>query len=287
MYPKAETISNDVVGLESTQLLITFARYEHISDVFRPSLENVHFEAHENRMMISLKSHDLREPFRNWVRRVDEDLGKCASTSEFVNTLNYAIKSLVLLGKRSAPISITSIRGLYGELHVLHELLFRDHANQASVLEGWHRPSPSARDFSLEYRDIEVKTITRSSQTIPISSEYQLEVELDRLLEVRVITIDHFAESGIDSLGLLYEKIFDCLDVGMRRKFEVKCIEDAFFPYPGPQHMPLTYKLNVIEDMSFNAGKQGFPKIEKSHLPEGISGVTYKIDVSRLSDYKL
>ena len=287
MLPIAEIITHSVSGEESIQLLITMDSKEAVGEIHKPSLQNIRFTAKDNQLVLSLNAMELYEPFKSWVEKVDEDLAKSCAASEFVKILNFAIKSLVLLGKEVSSISIASIRGLYGELHVFSELLNTEQVSAITLLAGWHRPSPAIRDFSFEDRDIEVKTRTRTSQTIEISSEFQLENHGSRSLELRVVTIDHIAKSGTDSLGTLYSQILENLPLGLKKTFEDKCLEDAFFPYPGPDFMPLTYKLNVIEDMSFDAGKQGFPKIEKSHLPEGISGVTYKIDVSRLSDYKL
>ena len=51
--------------------------------------------------------------------------------------------------------------------------------------------------------------------------------------------------------------------------------------------MPLDYKFTVIEDALFYVDQNDFPRIRKEELDNGISKVSYNIDISSLHNFKI
>ena len=99
--------------------------------------------------------------------------------------------------------------------------------------------------------------------------------------------IDHVKKSNEDSLGDLYNSIKEMLEPQQSNIFEIKCAEDVFCEYLGPEHMPLDYKFITIEDFKYNVDQQKFPRIRKEKIDAGLSKISYSIDVSSIEEFKI
>jgi hypothetical protein len=76
-------------------------------------------------------------------------------------------------------------------------------------------------------------------------------------------------------------KFIDC-----RHLFQMKCAEDCFCEYLGPDYMPLDYKFIVLDDNSYKVDQREFPRIKKSELLNGISKISYNLDISAITKFK-
>ena len=81
-----------------------------------------------------------------------------------------------------------------------------------------------------------------------------------------------------DSIGKLYTEIKNSLDEMLSMLFEIKCAEDTFCKYLGPEFMPLDYKLYEIEHSYYNVDQEEFPRISNDNVENGISNVKYELD---------
>ena len=119
--------------------------------------------------------------------------------------------------KISDRLSIDIIKGLFGELLVLKLLVKKSNSSQINdILESWKGPYDQGHDFNLNYKDIEVKTKDISGIDIRISSEFQLETELDKVLELIVISVENNPVEG-QSLKDLVLEIKDSISADARR----------------------------------------------------------------------
>ena len=85
----------------------------------------------------------------------------------------------------------------------------------------------------------------------------------------------------------MYVKIKGLLDTGLINVFEIKCAEDAFCEYLGPEHMPLDYNFTVIEDFLYDVDQLQFPRIRKEKIDAGISKISYNLDISVIDSFKI
>jgi tRNA-dihydrouridine synthase len=69
--------------------------------------------------------------------------------------------------------------------------------------------------------------------------------------------------------------------------FEIKCVEDTFCEYLGPEKMPLDYKFTILEDNKYFVDQLLFPRVKKQDLNPAISKFSYNIDISSFEDFKL
>jgi hypothetical protein len=287
-------MSNNVRIIESNSedvttkiLWIEFSKEEDLKALFTPNLANIGFVFIGKTVSVRLKNVEFRDYFNDWVQRFLIKLESAEKIEMLIDIFNDEIKALIMLGQKEEKLSMTSARGLYGELLVLLSHIDDNIMLDHEILEGWHRPSPTNHDFVYDNDIMEVKTISRSNTTIKITSENQLTAFENKELKLKVFRIEDVKRSKIDSLGDLYNEIKGKLNKLSVNSFEIKCAEDAFCKYLGPEHMPLDYKFIVIDEFLFNVDQMKFPRIRKEYLDNGISGVSYNLDLSSIYNFKI
>jgi hypothetical protein len=279
-----ESESNEI---ETKMLWFQFPTENDLKALFLPKLENIGFILVDNTITINLKNPTFREQFNDWTERFIEKIDSNDTSEILIEKFNNEIKAIVLLGQKEKKLSVTSAKGLYGELLVLKSHLDEEKYSQDQILEGWHRPAPANHDFDYKDYTLEVKTVSRSNTTFKVTSEDQLTAIEEKPLNLQLYRIENVNKSQIDSLGLLYNEITEKLQPGLVNVFHIKCAEDAFCEYLGPQHMPLDYKFTIIEDFLYVVDQNGFPRIRKDNLDLGISKVSYNLDISAIDNFKI
>jgi hypothetical protein len=287
MSNNAKIINSNSENVTTKILWIEFSKEEDLKALFTPNLANIGFVFFGKTVSVRLKSVEFRDYFNDWVERFLLKLESAEKIEKLIDIFNNEIKALILLGQKEEKLSMTSARGLYGELLVLLSYLNDNIMSEQEILEGWHRPSPSNHDFVYDSDILEVKTISRSNTTLKITSEDQLTTFENKELKLKVFRIEDVQRSKIDSLGELYNKIKSKLNKLSVNTFEIKCAEDVFCKYLGPERMPLDYKFILIEEFLFIVDQINFPRIRKEHLDNGISGVSYNLDLSSINNFKI
>lgn len=284
MGETVKIIESSLNQVETKILWIQFNSVNDLKALFTPRLENIGFVKMENTIEVSLKNPSFREFFNDWVIRFLEKIKDDPSDIR-VEKFNKEIKAIIKLGQKEKKLSMNLARGLFGEFLVLKAYLNDQIYTQNEILNGWHRPAPANHDFDYEEFSLEVKTVSRDNTTINITSEHQLMANENKPLHLQLFRIENINLSNVDSLGVLFTEISALLDPGLVNIFEIKCSEDPFCEYLGPEFMELDYKFTVIEDFLFNVDQQDFPRIKKENLDPGISKTSYNIDISSLTDF--
>jgi len=283
----ARIIESNSEGVLTRILCLNFPSKPDYSVLFVPKLENISFIFIENTLTISLKNSSLRDFFNLWTNEFVRVVNQADSSEKMIETFNAQIKNLLLLGQRKRDVSISDARGLFGELLVLKSLLMNNSISQSDILEGWHRPEPACHDFDFDDYSLEVKTTSRSFTTLRISSEDQLTSVDMKPLKLKLIVIQNLKKSKTDSLGEIYNEIRNILPLGLSVLFEMKCAEDFYFKYLGPEFMPIEYKFIVFDEYLYLVDQQNFPRIRKENLNLGISSVNYNLDLSSIEKFKI
>ncbi len=271
----------------SRVLIIGFPASINMNLLFTPKLENISFVRFENSLSINLINPIFYDFFDSWITAFEQKFNSLNDFSNLEEKFNNEIKGVINLGKKSQEISLNSARGLFGELLELKKLILDDLDNVTEILNSWHRPAPANHDFDFNDRTVELKTISRTSTTVKISSEYQLEAISGKPLFLKVYRIEHVEKSNTDSLGDIYNEILQFLSSEDSIIFQSKCADDEFNKYLGPDYNKLNYKFNVIESFEFFVDQISFPRIVRSQLTSGISKVTYRIDLSLMQMFLL
>lgn len=271
----------------SKVLVISFPKSVDMKLLFTPKLENLSLVKFENNVSINLINPQFQEFYETWILAVENKFKEYSNEDNLVEKFNTEIKGLINIGKKSTEISLNAARGLYGELLELKKMILADLDKASEKVRSWHRPAPANHDFDLISKTVEIKTISRTSTTVKISTEFQLEALEGMQLILKVYRIDHVEKSNVDSLGDLYNDILKILLPEIGVEFQMKCADDEFNKYLGPDYNKLNYKFNVLEEFEFNVEQEHFPRLKRNQLHSGVSKVTYQIDLSSMLEFKI
>ncbi len=205
------------------------------------------------------------------------------STLIFISTIN--MWSSFLEDEKNDRHSEDMIKGIFGELSLLNELLkTADHSNVNYFLKTWKGPYDTNHDFYLEDKNIEVKTKNNSKTDVSISSEFQLEEETGKSLELVVVSVESVLLNGL-TLEFLINQI--------RNKI-ISLNGDHSILYEALKKKAIThrilseyniYQYTLISHNYYNCIENGFPRLIKSELPDNINGVNYKLNLNGLESF--
>lgn len=281
-------VIEEPISQTKTKLLwVSFPSINDLKALFTPRLENISFIKIENTITINLKNPAFREYFNDWVIRVFDKINSVDTVEKRIEKFNSEVRALVLLGQKEKKLSWETARGLFGEFLVIKQLLIEKKYSQIEILEGWHRPEPANHDFDFTEYSLEVKTVSRDSTTVKITSEHQLKAVGDKLLRLKLFRIEKIENSNVDSLGDLYNEIISILDIGAINIFETKCADDNFCGYLGPEYNKSEYKFTLYEDILYEVDQASFPRIKKEELNPSITKISYSLDISSIDKYKV
>ena len=177
------------------------------------------------------------------------------------------------------------VRGLLGELLVLRELINGSTASKLNeILNSWKGPYGLTHDFVSGLKNIEVKTRDTWQPDVRISSEYQLQEELNKGLELAVVCLDSDMEYGM-SLSTLVIEIRQLI---VAKLGDTTIMFDALF-----QHGLTIGNLSEYDNLRFkpisihyyDCTGVNFPRLTRADLSREISKVNYDIRTTALNDF--
>jgi hypothetical protein len=178
------------------------------------------------------------------------------------------------------------VQGLFGELHVLHQLIKSNVGNIDALLSSWRGPYKEPHDFVFSKVDIEVKTIQTSKNSISITSEQQLENHPDKGLLISVISLNDDYLTG-QTLKNKVEKIRQSiLDFHGDYSLFYKALSEFELT---PQNVSIynNFKFTIISDRQFNTQIDNFPKLTSKELPKAISKLKYSLNLEQISEFEI
>jgi hypothetical protein len=176
------------------------------------------------------------------------------------------------------------VMGLWGELFVLQKLIYDVNLDINDVLMSWKGSFNSNRDFEFPFIHIEVKTIKNDSDTIDISSEFQLELEDGISIKLNVIKVRR------DEFGLNLKQLVDnIISEIVLRGGHVHLLYSAISPKVNILNLFEydEYIFAVNSDQLYNVNDVNFPRLASNELKDGISKVRYKISLAQLDVFKI
>lgn len=187
--------------------------------------------------------------------------------------------------KASDKLSLESVKGIFGELFVLRNLIEKsDSFKLNDTLNSWRGLYDEAHDFVFEDKNVEVKTKDVSHLAVKISSEYQLEEELDKGLELLVLSVDIDYVKG-NSLRSMVDDIKE-LTVNKMGDFSIVLTALSqknismlnIYQYDN-------YRFLVHEQTVYDCRKEGFPRLTKINTPNAVANIRYTLQLSYLVNY--
>jgi hypothetical protein len=238
-------------------------------------------------ILIKLKDFDFKDLFDDLILSIYSKINLISepnhASEEFIRM--FYKWSLFFEDKRVKKLGEEQIQGLYGELFVLNEYLKKSSQSRInSMLASWKGLYDAANDFEFDLKNIEVKTKKESNLFVKISSEYQLEKESDKDLELLVVTVKLDLIEGKSIHDMLLEIV----------KLVRANLGDLSILFQALNQKGLTvenlkqynnHRFNVIKTESFDAGNDDFPKLSISNIVNEISNLKYKLRVVKLDEF--
>lgn len=222
---------------------------------------------------------DLCESVYKQMRSAEnEDVGLSAAT-QLLKKWQH-----LFTAPRSRRLTIEQCRGLYAELVFgFHHIA--PHIGAANVVESWQGPFGSDQDFEFDNVHYEVKSIHSAAHSVRISSEYQLHGDKIVLVTLEV-SDSRLRLPGYMSLSNLIEKI----QVDVSADHEIRDLFDAAI-----DHLGVDLEDNFYKQLMFKAAdtptyyqvSDTFPRLTPEALPLGVSGTTYRIQLTDISTYAM
>lgn len=189
---------------------------------------------------------------------------------------------LFMSGRKSRVLSTEEIRGLFAELQFLR-FLYQGRLSEKAAVDAWVGPEGSHQDFIFGNTAVEIKSVSgKERSTVRISSEDQLETVCDNLFLVifRLSAMPESAQSmSLNTLVRLVEQELNDTTVVeelLRRLAAYGYVDIA--DYDTPEFVTTTQHAYSVEE--------DFPRLIRSHIPEGIVKVAYDIELEKIATFK-
>ena len=243
----------------------------------------------KNVIVIKLNDVDFLDLFNDLILSLYEKIKSINNAKKSSEELIYSFYKWAdfFEDKINIKLSIEEVKGLFGELFVLNELLEDSSFVEVnSTLNAWKGPYDTTNDFVFDTKNIEVKTKEESKYFVKISSEYQLEKEFDKGLELLIVSVKIDLING-ESIHDLLIKIVKYLRANSG---------DSSIIYKALNQKGLTlesvkqynnHKFIVIKTELYDCNINGFPKLSVSNIPKEITGLRYKLRISTLFPFLL
>jgi len=203
------------------------------------------------------------------------------STQLFISTVGYW--SDFLKAKRLNFLSEEVIQGLYGELVFLEFLIGYSEDPINHVLSSWKGPYDANHDFHFTEKTIEVKTKRKNGNLINISSEYQLEPEVGKDLELAVISVVLVKDSG-DNLNLILDRIRQkTLSKGGNITIISEALSEKNLTFANVnEYDHFQFKATTIQ--LFHCDHPSFPKLLRSELHNAVQNISYMLAITSIDN---
>jgi len=189
--------------------------------------------------------------------------------------------------KKSEKLSQDLIKGIFGELYILNNLIeVTNSSNLNDLLSAWKGPYDKGHDFELDQKNIEVKTKELSKQSVKISSEYQLELEAMKKLELLVLSVESNTIKAQSLSTLLTDtktKIINKLgdfSIILTALAQKNITTQNIYMYDN-------YRFEAINEVIYDCTDEVFPKLIKSNTPQAIGSIQYTLHLSYLDEFIL
>jgi hypothetical protein len=251
------------------------------------SKENISlwYYASENCISIVLNDSYFEDLFNDLILSIYHKIYKIEDPKTYsTHFVAYYFKWLNFLDNHNNILSKEVIKGIWGEVFYLKQLLDSNSLNVNDNIISWQGPFDKGHDFVFELLDVEVKTIDNGSNTIKISSEYQLDNDPSKKLQLAVLSVQDDKNEGI-TLEKLVKEVRNTV---IKQGGDINAFSDALFQKGltfGNLNQYDIYPFKPITIQHFNCCDDEFPRIIKSKLPEEIASVRYSLKLNMIQEF--
>ncbi len=247
----------------------------------------INYNKSENIILVTLMDNDFVDLFNDLIVSLYSKIEGISKPKQYSKELiiQFYKWAEFFEDRFDSKLSAEEIKGLWGELFVLKELLEGTNPDNINgVLDSWKGPYNKSNDFVLDDKNLEIKTKEESNSFVKISSEFQLEKEHNKGLELIVITLKVDFLNGYalnDLLKMLVELVRQKLgDLAILYKaLKQKNLNiDNITDYDN-------YRFRVLSKTKFDCANERFPKLVKSNIPSETNNLIYNLQTKMITDF--
>ena len=249
------------------------------------AIEVVKLDATQKQFTIFLLEDSLEDVFVLFLEDVLSSLFAVSKEEEALVLIHSRVNHWKDLFAKLSGETLTPERqrGLYGELLIL-QMLLQASKDKLKTLNAWQGPHGGNHDFILDKIALEVKTTKAGAPTLGISNEMQLDYSGWEALYVSLVVLSEI-KGGTDTLSALINEIQNLLASDLELvALLLSKLQLAGIPNDMTDgYADIGYHLRACRH--FHVTK-GFPSIITTDIPDAISEVKYKVDISGCLDFE-
>lgn len=293
---KALRISRDCIpelylGIDKAgkRCLLLFLPSPLVATLRKVQKENLTIEylKEDQTLIIRLNDFYFKDLFNELILSLYLRIAKISDPLEFTTELISSFyKWLEFFDeKHGFKLSKEEVKGLIGELFFLKNLIEKTSPSNINIiLEAWKGPYDTSNDFVFDSKNIEIKTKEESMNLIKISSEYQLDIDHGKTLDLIIVDLKL---DFIDGKSL-YDWLQNVLNL-IRSNFGeisvfLRAIKQKGLTMENSKEYN-NYRYTIIRSRSYDCVSNEFPKLIRSNIPEQLSHVNYKIKVDAIQEF--
>ncbi|MCP9000347.1 PD-(D/E)XK motif protein [Pseudarthrobacter sp. RMG13] len=239
-------------------------------------------------LLLTLRTPKFTDVFVQLCAHIVDCVSETSSESQGLSAFIASVEDwrTLLQAGPSQRLSLEATRGLFGELWVGFWKLVPTYSIP-HVMEAWRGPFKSDQDFQFPGGPlIEVKTVHSRARRIQISSENQLHRLATEHLYLCVVSADDaLAETpGAMTVPELLDETERLLEGAGVPRFELTSrLAELRFDRSDDIYADMHFLATGVRYLEV---RDSFPRIEPSMLPDGVSRVSYALDLADLASYE-
>ncbi|OYU93538.1 MAG: hypothetical protein CFE21_20135 [Bacteroidetes bacterium B1(2017)] len=240
----------------------------------------------ENCLCIILNDDFFKDLFDDLILSIYSKIYNVSITEEYSElfTRHFFKWSAFFENKKTDGLTKDQVKGLIGEIFYLKNLLLNSELNVDELLISWKGPYDEGHDFVFEFTDYEIKTIERYKNNVRISSEFQLESQKGKELELVVIFVNPDNENGLSLKSLINDIKTIVLDKFGDNSIFINALAQKGLIIGNLEQYEI-YRYTPIEEISYDSDRENFPKLIRSSIPEEINKLNYNIRLNLIEEF--
>lgn len=240
----------------------------------------------EKCLCIILNDDFFKDLFDDLILSIFSKIYNISNTEEYSElfTRHFFKWSAFFENKKTDGLTRDQVKGLIGELFYLKNLLINSELIVDDILLSWRGPYDEGHDFVFEFTDYEIKTIESSKNNVRISSEFQLDSEKGKELELAVIFVNPDNENGLSLKSLINDIKTIVLDKLGDNSIFINALAQKGLT-TGDLDQYEIYRYTPIEEISYDCNREDFPKLIRSSIPEEINKINYNIRLNLIEEF--
>lgn len=235
-------------------------------------------------LVLTLEQHVDRDLFYGLCETLAASLRE---TPDSATAMSVALAHLkrwksFLAGKKARLLSPEEIRGLFAELQFLRTLC-QGHMEEEAALMAWCGPEGGHQDFIFGNTAVEIKALSgKERSTVRISSEDQLQALCDNLY-LKIYRLSDMPES---SQAISLNTMVKLLEHELTDSTALELLSARLVAYGYVEMRDYDEPILAVTGQQIYRVEHDFPRLVRSQLPQGLTRVSYEIELETIMPYE-